>query len=160
MEQIPGWVYIILALFAGLFGNQFLGKLIAQWQSHEQDKDQHEQAQANELLKAVIDMVRTQSKDLTALLQESLASNQVMANNIGQLAMAIEGGGRDSHNQFLIVKDSLDGVSLGLAKMSDKVDTTNDYTAAVIRAIGGNLDVLLVDVERDKANGEELRNGD
>lgn len=160
MEPLPIWVYVVLALFVGTFGNQFLGKLIAQWQSHEQKKDQHDQAQADELLKAVIDMVRNQSKDLTSLLQESLGNNQVMANNIGQLAMAIEGGGRDSHNQFLIVKESLDGVRDGLTAMSAKVDTTNDYTAAVIRAIGGDLDALMTDVKRDKANGEELRDTD
>lgn len=167
MEVLPVWVYIILALFAGLFGNQFLGRFIEARlkqkgqlslaeREREVARDRAEQQQQNELLKAVVGMVQTQSKDLTELLKDSLKSNQVMANNIGQLAMAIEGQGRDTTNRFVLVKQGLDEVSDDLEAMTRKLDVTNDYTAAVIRAIGGNLESILADVQRDKDAGKGL----
>lgn len=177
--ELPLWVYIIIALSAGLLGNQFVGRLIEQrfkhtWGQEQADRDREatrdkadrergaNRAKAGveaqgRLLEAIIGMVETQSRDLTDLLRDSLKSNQTMAGNISQLAMAMEGQGRDDQNRFVTLKDSLERVRLELKRMSSKLDLTNDYTAAIIRAMGANLDAILADVANDKNSLEEKR---
>lgn len=169
-EALPVWVYIILSLFAGLFGNQFLGRVLSQFQAHrhtlqqaevthQQSVQQAEVNQQTDLLHAVVDMVKNQSAAMTELLKDALKSNQVMANNVGQLAMAIEGSGRDEHNHFLLVREGIEGVNRTLKEMDNKLAATNDYTAAVVRVLGGDLDEIVKALAVDRETSERLVEG-
>lgn len=179
MDTLPSWVYVATALVAGLFGNQFFGRFLEQRLKHIQEQDRTAQEQEAErekverdtqiereradmaaqgrLLEAVIVMVKTQSKDLTELLRASLKANQAMANNIGQLAMAIEGQGRDDQNRFVAIKEGLERVRCEIEDMSKKLDRTNDYTAAIIRAMGANLEEVLNGIEEDRSRENDLQ---
>lgn len=146
MDSLPVWVYVVLALFAGLFGNQFLGRVLELRLKHVQGQEQTERELQGSLLAAVINMVQAQSRDLTDLLKDSLRANQIVANNIGQLAMSMDGQGRDGQNQFLVVRDKLDDLGRDVNTLTRKLDDTNAYIVAVVRAIGGDPEVTLPEI--------------
>jgi hypothetical protein len=157
MDNLPIWVYIVLALTSGLFGQQFLGQVWKQREKQKQDQAEHAQAQENSLLRAVIDMVQVQSATLTELLKGSLAANQTMANNIGQLALSLEGQNRDENNRFLLIREELGKVQQQLEDMEHMLIDSQDLTSAVVKALGANLETVMQEVQRDKVKEDNIK---
>lgn len=157
MDNLPAWVYIVLALTSGLFGQQFLGQVWKQREKQKQDRAEHAQAQENSLLRAVIEMVQVQSATLTELLKGSLAANQTMANNIGQLALSLEGQNRDENNRFLLIKEELLKVQRQLEQMEGMLNDSQDLTSAVVKALGANLKDVMHEVAEDKVREGSIR---